>query len=109
MSGENNHFFGKAHSAENLAKMSAAKKGENNPMFGKTFTHSAETRALIAAKIYKKVYVYSIDSISNERILYKSFDSCIDAAKYFDCTKRTTPEYSGRNKLYKKQWILSSS
>ena len=34
--GENHHMFGKTHSAETLAKMSEAQKGENNSMFGRT-------------------------------------------------------------------------
>jgi hypothetical protein len=36
MSGENNHFFGKIHTPEILAKLSEINKGENNPMFGIT-------------------------------------------------------------------------
>ncbi|NBU34555.1 hypothetical protein EB118_19915 [bacterium] len=38
---------GKTHSAETLAKISAASKGENNPNFGKI--HSTETKAKISA------------------------------------------------------------
>ena len=35
-SGEKNPMFGRIHSAESLAKMSAALSGENNPMYGRT-------------------------------------------------------------------------
>ena len=91
MSGQNNHMFNKYLSDETLTKMSEAKAGKDNPMS-------------------KKVYVYSKDSDTvKETILYKSFDTCIDVAKFFDCTTRTITNYLDKNKLYKNQWILTSS
>lgn len=91
MSGQNNHMFNKYLSDETLTKMSEAKAGKDNPMS-------------------KKVYVYSKDSDTvKETILYKSFDTCIDVAKFFDCTTRTISNYLDKNKLYKNQWILTSS
>lgn len=47
ISGENHHNFGKHHSAETRALMSAACAGENNPNFGKH--PSAATLALMSA------------------------------------------------------------
>ncbi len=134
-SGENNPFYGKTHSEQTLIKISEVHKGkslsddtkakmsfvqrsidrtgENNPMFGKIGesnpfygkTHSTET----LTKMSKKVFVYSLDSVSNEKILFKSFNNITEAAKYFDCNKRTLFNYIDNNKLYKKQWILSYS
>jgi group I intron endonuclease len=129
--------LGYKHSKEALAKMSEAVKGEKNPMSGKnhTFetrvlmsknhsrymlgrTHSSETilkmiKARTAEKNpnfgkYKKVFVYSFDSVSNEKTLYKSFDKSLEVALYFNCTRRTISRYLDKNKLFKKQWILST-
>ena len=36
----------------------------------------------------KKVFVYSFDSKNQETILYKTFDSCTEAAKFFDSSSR---------------------
>jgi group I intron endonuclease len=90
MSGQNNHMFNKNLSDDTLAKMSEAKAGKDNPMS-------------------KKVHVYSKDSDTKETILYKSFDTCIDVAKFFDCSTRTISNYLDKNKLYQNQWILTSS
>jgi group I intron endonuclease len=110
---------GKTHSASTIAKISEAMSGENHPMYGKSHsaetlakmrgkTNSAETRSLMSLAKYKKVFVYSLDSDSKGLILDKSFNSCIDAAKYFDCTTRSISNYLDKDKLYRKQWILSS-
>lgn len=91
MSGQNNHMFNKYLSIETLAKMSEAKVGKDNPM-------------------RKTVYVYFKDSDTvKETVLYKSFDTCIDVAKFFDCTTRTISNYLDKDKLYKNQWFLTSS
>jgi hypothetical protein len=70
--------------------MSAALRGEKNP-------------------ISKNVFVYSFDSETKDIILYKSFNTSIEAAKYFDCSTRNLSRYLDKNKLYKKLWILSTS
>jgi hypothetical protein len=57
----------------------------------------------------KKVFIYSFDLETKENILYKSFNTCIEAAKYFNCSTRTLSNYLDNKKLYKKQWLLSSS
>lgn len=91
MSGENNHMFNKYISNDTLAKMSEAKIGKDNSMS-------------------KKVYVYSKESDTiKETIIYKSFDTCIDVAKFFNYSTRTITNYLDKNKLYKNQWILTSS
>lgn len=103
MKGKGHPFFGKAHTADTLAKMREAKTGENNLNFGKT--HTAET----LTKFYKKVFVYSLDEALKESILIKYFDSCSDAAKFFNCSTRVISYYIDKNKLYKNQWMLYSS
>jgi hypothetical protein len=95
-------LLGTRHSPESLAKMSEAKKGENHPNFGKFL--SEETKNKISKALIKKVY--SLDPISNEMILHKSFDSYSDTSEYFNCTKRTLFNYVDKNKLFKNQWIL---
>jgi group I intron endonuclease len=129
--------LGYKHSKEALAKISEASKGKNHPNFGKARsfetrvlisknhargmlgrTHSSETilkmiKARTAEKNpnfgkYKKVFVYSFDSISNEKTLYKIYDSSLEVALYFNCTRRTISRYLDKNKLFKKQWILST-
>jgi hypothetical protein len=46
--GAPSHMLGKKQSEEAKAKISAAVSGENNPMFGKTFSHTDEAKAKIA-------------------------------------------------------------
>jgi len=103
MKGKGHPFFGKAHTADTLTKMREAKTGENNHFFGKA--HTPET----LAKFHKKVFVYSLDEALKESILIKSFDSCSDAAKFFNCSTRVISYYIDKNKLYKNQWMLYSS
>jgi group I intron endonuclease len=81
--GDNNPMFGKT--------------GEKNPMFGKTGENHPKS---------KKVFVYSSNPLTK---LEHEFASCKEAAKYFNCSKRTLSNYVDKNKLYKKQWILYSS
>lgn len=120
---ENNPMFGKTHSTETIILMSEAKIGENNPMFGKTGighpnygkTLSDGTKAKMSEahkgennSMSKKVFIYSSDPLTKETILYKSFDTCTEAAKYFNCSQATISRYLDKNKLYKNQWIFSS-
>lgn len=132
--GENHPMFGKTHSADTISKMRESQKsvdrlGEKNPMFGTTGenrgmfgkTHSADTivkmrevqksvdRSGVNNPASKKVFVYILDSNSKALILDKSFNSCVDAAKYLDCSTRTISNYLDKHKLYKKQWMLYSS
>lgn len=133
MSGENNPMFGKIHSDETKALMSKAHKGKtfseetrilmSEAHKGKIIsektraliskvktggTHSAETKTKISLARNKIIFVYSFDEASKESLLYKSFDSCSDAAKFFNCSIRVISYYLDKNKLYKKQWIFSS-
>jgi group I intron endonuclease len=119
ISGENNSFFGKTHSAETVAKMrkiqrSINRTGKNNPMYGKSL--SISTKALMSkAKIgennpaSKSVYLYSIDPVTKNLTLINFFNTCSDTAKYLNFSIRTLSNYLDKNKLYKNQWILSTS
>jgi hypothetical protein len=80
--------------------MSQAKTGDKHPMFGKTGenapnfgkTLSEKTKAKMSiAKSYnnpmsKKVFVYSFMLGTKVTILDKSFNTCAEAAKYFNCS-----------------------
>jgi len=72
-------------------------------MYGKN--HSLET----LAKMRKQVFVYSFDSVSNERIFFKSFNSCLDAAKELNTSKSTISRYLDKGKLLQDKWFLSTS
>jgi group I intron endonuclease len=105
--GDNNPNFGKNLSAETKAKLSEAIKG---------ITRSAETKALLSEinkgennPMSKKVFVYTFDSDSKGLILHKLFDTCSEAAKELSCSNSTISYYLDKNKLYKKQWILSTT
>lgn len=119
ISGKNHPMYGKTHSAESLALMSEALSGENNPMFGKSHsaetlakmssahkgkTHSAITKTKMSAAKGTIIYVYNAHGI-----LVNSFCSGKEAAKYFECSYMTIYRYTDKNKLFRDQWILSSS
>jgi len=57
----------------------------------------------------KKVFVYSFDSLSNETIFYKSFNSCSDAAKELNTSNSTISKYIDKGRLFKKKWLLFSN
>lgn len=114
--GKNNPMFGRTHSAETIAKISEANSGENNPMYGKTKedhpcgmkgkTHSTDTLAkMSAAKGRGTIYVYNLDKTT----LVNSFPSARKAAKYFNSNHNTINKYTSNGKIFKEQWILSTS
>jgi group I intron endonuclease len=126
--------LGKEHNEESLVKMSEAKVGEKNPMYG--INHSEITKAtmnvnkigipltdahkakLSLAKIgipiseaarlkrLKPVYLYSSE---NPTILYKFFNSYSETAKYLNCSNSVITRYINTNKVFIKKWILFSN
>jgi len=94
--GKNNSFYDKIHTAETLTKMALAKKGVNNPMYGKIGKNK---------KLSKKVYVYNN---KESLIFFKIFSFYVETAIHFYCHKRTINRYIDTQKLYKKEWLLSS-
>jgi group I intron endonuclease len=71
--------------------------------------HSAETRAKMSLAKNKRVFIYSFDSLSNKKTLHKSFDNCSEVSLHFKCGLRTLSRYIDKNKLFRKEWILSTS
>jgi group I intron endonuclease len=96
-------LLGFNHSNETLAKMSQVKLGENNPMFGQIV--SAETKALITGAKGTPIFVYSSDN----NLLINSFPSSRKAALHFHVSKDSILRYAKNGKLFKEQWILSTS
>lgn len=111
--GKNHPSYGLFRTEETKALMSLSKIGENNPMFGKTGKDNPSfgkkrnegTRAKMAAKRVKKIYIYSND---NPPILLEQFNSGLEAAKYISCSKSTISRFLDSDKLYKNKWIKSS-
>lgn len=98
--GKNNPNFGKFFSAEIIEKLSEAKIGENNPYYNKTGENHPAS---------KKIFVYLSHLETKGLILYKSFETCTEAAKHFKCSNATISYYLNKKKLFKKHWILSTS
>jgi group I intron endonuclease len=122
MIGKNNPMFGKSHSEEIRALISLMMKGKNlgklhssetklkMSLAKKGLVKSAEHKEKISKSCkglnLKKVYVYSIDSVSNEKILSKCFNSCNDAAKEYNVKSYTISKYLDKNKLFQNKWFL---
>ena len=119
MSGEVNPMLGKTHTPEAIHLMSLARSGESHHFFGKKHTeesklknrlsnlgkrHSLEAKIKIGLASSKPVYVYS----SEELDLYVSFNSCKEAAMYFNCSLETITKYLDKERIYKKKWLLFS-
>jgi group I intron endonuclease len=69
---------GKSPTPETIAKMSEAKTGENHPMYGKT--HTTEVKAKMSATLGTAIYVYDLDgtlvnSFSSARKAAEYFNS----------------------------------
>jgi group I intron endonuclease len=101
--GENNPMFGRTHSKDSLAKMSLAKIGKKNYIFGDT--HSEETLTKMSKALGTQIFVYSSDRSS---LLY-TFNSARKAAEHFKVCCNTILKYSKSGKLFKNEWILSTS
>jgi len=100
--GENHPLSGKTHTPETLAKMSLAKSGKNNPMSGKS--HSAKTLAKISNANGTFIYLYD-----TQGSLVITFSSARKVGEYFNCTHQTIKRYALNGKIFKEQWILSTS
>jgi group I intron endonuclease len=116
-------LLGFNHSDDSLVKFKKAKEGENNPMFGKF--HSKETKLKMSeikkgkpiteqAKLKmslansKKVFIFTSDSLSNEKTLFKIFDNFLEATEFLKCSKRTLSRYLDKNKIFREKWLLFS-
>jgi group I intron endonuclease len=108
---------GKTHSAEIIAKMSEARKGDKHPLFGKFHsaetkakiseshkgkTYSADTKAKMSAAQGTVIFVYDL-----EGTLVNKYSSARKAAINFDSTGTTILKYASSGKVFKEKWILS--
>jgi group I intron endonuclease len=92
-SGENNPMYGRIHTETTKDLMSELKAGENNPMFGKC--HSAESLEKISAKLGTAIFVYD-----SQGILTYTFNSGRKAGKFFSCDNKTIMRYVRNNELF---------
>lgn len=49
----------------------------------------------------KNILIYSFDLEIKNKVIYKSFNTCIKAAKYFYWSTHNISKYLNKNKLYK--------
>lgn len=84
---------GRSFTKIHLEKLSKAKKG-------------VPLREDHKLKLSKKIYVYTNE---NPKEVFLNFNSVNETAEYFNCSRRTISSYIDSNKLYKKNFILSSS
>lgn len=95
ISGKNYPMFGKSHSVDTIAKMSSAHKGK---------TLSAITKIKMSAAKGNIIFIYDTHGI-----LVSIFNSGKKAAKYFKSSYMTIYRYTNKNKLFKDQWVLTTS
>lgn len=99
-SGSNHHFFGvigsnhpkfgRNHSQDSKDKMSQAKIGEKNPMYGKSINGTI-------------IYLYSLDLV-----LLDTFPSYRGTAmQFFSCSHATIIRYIRLNLIFRDRYILS--
>ena len=86
---------------ETKAKISIAKKGINNPIFGKN--HTAEARAKISSARGTPIFIYSLDGT-----LENSFPSVSITGKFFKAQNKTISKYVKSGEIFREKWILSS-
>jgi len=108
-SGKNNHFFGKTHTKESKLKIS-------NALIGNILSDETKAKMSLAkkgfipheetlGKLRKKVYLYEKD---NKNIVFKEFESYTEAGKFLNCNVATISRNIDKDKVFKKEWILSS-
>jgi len=90
-------------SIEHKIKLSEAKLGENHPMFGRN--HSTNTLLKMSIAKGTPIFVYNSD---NTTLVY-TFTSSKKASKFFNCSDHTIKRYFISGKLFKNQWILSTT
>ena len=89
LSGYNNPFLGKTHSAETRSKISLALSGANHYNYGN-----------IANNAFK-VYVYTL-----ENTLVKSYSSKTEAAQGLEISRRTVTNYIKSGKVFNGQYLI---
>jgi hypothetical protein len=89
-------ILGYKHSEENLAKMRVAKKGENNPMFGKKNSASQPN----------SIKIEVTDLYLNSKTTYNSVR---EAARALNIDRKTISNYFKNNQIkpYKKRYVFT--
>ena len=82
--------------------MSKAMTGDNNSMFGKSY--STNTLNKLSQANGTTIYVYSLDKTTLEN----TFPSAFKAGKFFNVTHSTIMKYARKDIIFKKQWVLST-
>jgi len=132
------NLLGYKHSKETIAKMSIAKSGKKNPLYGRTGvnshlfgkTLSEETRKKLSIVNKNKKYKQeTLDKISlaltgsnnfqskkvflysseNPLILHKEFETYTSTAEYIGCHSSHIRRIIDKDKLFKNKWILRSN
>lgn len=109
MTGESHPFYGKTHTLESRLKISIANKG-----IAKSEEHikklrapkTEEHKAKISVLKCKYIYVYSKD---NPSILFKTFNSHIEASIYFGYSNTTISRYKDTGKIFLNKWLIFSN
>nr|QCW06906.1 ribosomal protein S3 [Drechslerella brochopaga] len=91
---------GKKHSAETLAKISEASKGEKNPMFGKL--HNEKTRTKISDTKGTKVLVFDLLTKN-----FSEFNSIRKAAEKLNAPNSTIRNCVLQKKIYKDRYEIT--
>lgn len=98
--------LGSSHTEETKLRFKEVRKGtnakNNNPFFGKC--HTAESKAKISAAQSCIIYVYS----SDRSTLINTFNSSVKAGEHFNVSYNTILNYARNGLLFKKQWYLST-
>lgn len=107
-SGVNHPLFGRTHSAETKEKMSKAHKGkslstETKAKLSKPLTEETKAKMSIS-KGGGTIFVYD-----SKNLLINTFGSTRKAAEFFKCSHVTIAKYVKNRKLFKEQWVLSTS
>lgn len=76
--------------------------GENNPMFGISLLHTAETKAKMSVAKGTSIYVYS----SDKSTLINTFTSARKASEYFNCAHTTIIKHVRNGLISKGGWFL---
>jgi group I intron endonuclease len=101
--GDNHPMFGLTHSEKTKTLMSLALSGQNHPFYGKN--HSDESKNKISISNGTPIFVYRSEGLT----YINSFPSAIKAGEHFNVSYHTILKYSKSGKLFKNEWILSTS
>ena len=101
----NNPFYAKKHTDDILIKLSALKKGDKNPMFGKDkspeFIHKMYNKSGSDNPNAKCIQFYNVNTY--EVLIFNTIKK---AEKHFNTSRSTFYNCINSNRLYKKLWEI---